>query len=276
MAKLNLSKSSITVNATEPVPGVLQVTRDVIDVSSETGRKPDPKWVHTDAAGHFHAWSAAGTTPTLERRTRHVECDDSCAHWDDEPCAGYDVPYLACRICGEEIRPGTVRDDARYRPGLIDWSVTAAVLVTPGDQVTVRVELPDREVFGVAVASEVTAGLGEPRTVLRGNGEYGERSIRQAPASVQVDPLHRWGEPQVKGINVDSIAGAVWAGESVATVADEYDLTEADVLVACWYMGRHGPKPWRRKFAEWSKGYEIACVKRLPPADPPSREDPSK
>lgn len=73
-----------------------------------------------------------------------------------------------------------------------------------------------------------------------------------------VDPSMRFGRPHVKGIPVDAIVGMLSAGESVATVADNYDLTRADVLVACWYVGAFGlpesPRRWRTALREWATG----------------------
>ncbi len=59
---------------------------------------------------------------------------------------------------------------------------------------------------------------------------------------VSHDPCQRWGDPAVsgKGISVRVVAEQVWAGERVDVVADEYDLTRGDVLVACWHAGRVG------------------------------------
>ena len=69
---------------------------------------------------------------------------------------------------------------------------------------------------------------------------------------VRVDPAQSWGQPAVKGVSCEAIAGMLLAGEDVDTVADEYGLTRADVLVACWYLGRLGPRRYRRLWAVWA------------------------
>lgn len=70
---------------------------------------------------------------------------------------------------------------------------------------------------------------------------------------VRIDPAQAFGQPAVKGVGVEHIAGMYLAGESIATVADEYGLTRADVLVACWYQGRYGSPRWRRLWREWAE-----------------------
>lgn len=59
---------------------------------------------------------------------------------------------------------------------------------------------------------------------------------------VSVDPAVQFGHPCIAGTGapVDVIAERVYAGEPVTAVADDYDVTRADVLVACWYVARHG------------------------------------
>lgn len=71
--------------------------------------------------------------------------------------------------------------------------------------------------------------------------------------AVVFDPGIRFGWPQVVGIPVESIGGMVWAGENVDTTADEYDLTRDQVLVACWWLGIHGAKKWRRRWKVWAQ-----------------------
>lgn len=68
---------------------------------------------------------------------------------------------------------------------------------------------------------------------------------------VWTNPGFSFGEPCTanRRIPVETIAGAVRAGDSVDAVAAEFDLTRGDVLVACWYAARHIPR-WRRR-PEW-------------------------
>jgi uncharacterized protein (DUF433 family) len=74
---------------------------------------------------------------------------------------------------------------------------------------------------------------------------------------VRVDPAIRFGDPHVKGISVAAIVGMLSAGESMEGVAEDYDLTRADILVGCWYVGIYGlpesPRAWRKALREWAK-----------------------
>ena len=69
---------------------------------------------------------------------------------------------------------------------------------------------------------------------------------------VEIDPSMRFGRPHIRGIPVDSIGGMLAAGESVATVADEYGMTRGEVLVACWYLGLYGTRRWKRLLRDWA------------------------
>ena len=86
--------------------------------------------------------------------------------------------------------------------------------------------------------------------------ERGERFFTAPPIDrphVRTDPAQRFGQPHVKGISVDAITCMLLAGESLTTVADEYGLTRADVLVACWHQGLYGTPRWRRMWRGWAK-----------------------
>lgn len=83
---------------------------------------------------------------------------------------------------------------------------------------------------------------------------------------VSVDPAMRFGQPTVNGtrLPVQTLVDYVWAGEDPDVVAEEYDVTRADILVACWFAGTYGlpgrrqqlfPTPlWRRRWGEWADG----------------------
>lgn len=98
---------------------------------------------------------------------------------------------------------------------------------------------------------------------------------------VRVDPAQRWGQPAVKGISVDAIVGMVLAGEGVATVAYEYDLTRSEVLVACWHAGLYGDKRHRRLWKAWARDVAGPVLWKAEPAlydtipDPPVPERPA-
>ncbi len=54
---------------------------------------------------------------------------------------------------------------------------------------------------------------------------------------ISMDPDVRFGKPCIAGTRIDvaTVVGALAAGESVATVADEYALSSAQVLTALAY-----------------------------------------
>lgn len=80
---------------------------------------------------------------------------------------------------------------------------------------------------------------------------------------VQVDPAVQFGRPCIAGtrICVDVVAEQVYAGDPVDAVADDFDVSRADVLVACWYVARHGTgdglglrTKLRRAWQDWLAG----------------------
>lgn len=175
--------TEITLNSGTPMPGELHIEVDIITVESATATKPDPTWTHTDAAGHWHAYDNDGKLPTLEPRTRHVDCDGIHDFGDqaDEDCDGYDVTDWHCRICGEQVEPKRLPDRGpREIPGRKHWWVQ---LVTDReiavDRAVVRVKVGDRLYFGVAaVRTESMEGDSHGFRVtsrIDGIGPLGER-----------------------------------------------------------------------------------------------------
>lgn len=96
-----------------------------------------------------------------------------------------------------------------------------------------------------------------------------------ADPHVRTDPTRRFGRPTVRGISVDAVAGMVWAGEDVETMADEYHLTRPDVLVACWWQSTYGPYRYRHAWRGWLRASEAEIARdewdKVP--DPPGSED---
>lgn len=79
---------------------------------------------------------------------------------------------------------------------------------------------------------------------------------------ITIDPAMAWGAPAIKGVSTEAIAGAVRAGEDFATVADEYDLTRHDVILACWYEGAAGA--YRREWRSWTHAVGRALAGWVP------------
>lgn len=92
---------------------------------------------------------------------------------------------------------------------------------------------------------------------------------------ITIDPALRFGCPHIKGISTDAIAGMVRAGESFATVADEYDLSVHEVILACWWEAQPAPR-YRREWRQWADsvapalgGWEPLDVEAI--AEPPAK-----
>jgi uncharacterized protein (DUF433 family) len=92
---------------------------------------------------------------------------------------------------------------------------------------------------------------------------------------ITIDPAVRSGQPQIKRITVDDAAGMVMAGESLATIADEYDLSLHEVVLLCWCAGTHGR--YRREWRTWADrltpalgGWEPLDVEAI--EEPPAKE----
>lgn len=86
-----------------------------------------------------------------------------------------------------------------------------------------------------------------------------------------------------------AIAGPIWAGDSVDSVAHDYGTTREDVLVACWFLAtygieaawwngekRHAPgRVWVKRWGGWAAQYAAEFWRHqydvIP--DPPARED---
>lgn len=56
-------------------------------------------------------------------------------------------------------------------------------------------------------------------------------------AHISIHPGYQFGQPVIAGTRVptSSLAGCVFAGDPVDTVADDYGATREEVLLACWY-----------------------------------------
>lgn len=137
-----------------PVHGSYEVTRELIDVTTEY--EADPNWRHVDSHGHVHRWMA-GPDPVVPLTESHlhylhpeqrpvlpslVNVGDPEPHWC-ELCHGeYQPTHYECRLCGDVVKPRSRRTvGRRHIPGLksIEFEVEeylplGDVMVTvPGD-----------------------------------------------------------------------------------------------------------------------------------------------
>lgn len=68
---------------------------------------------------------------------------------------------------------------------------------------------------------------------------------------VRVEPPVRFGAAHIGGISCNAIADVVLT-EGVEVAMDRHSLRREDVLVACWFQGRHGGRRWRFWF-DWAQ-----------------------
>lgn len=92
-------------------------------------------------------------------------------------------------------------------------------------------------------------------------GDQDTPPARRASPFVSLSPAMRWGAPTINHtrLPVSAIAGMLWAEKSVAAVCDDYEITRADVLVACWYLGMYGShenRQWRRRWHGWAQAVD--------------------
>lgn len=67
---------------------------------------------------------------------------------------------------------------------------------------------------------------------------------------ITVDPAVNWGRPQIRGIPTNAVAGMFASGEGLETVAEDYDLTRHEVLLALWHEAVYGGHPGWRAWSE--------------------------
>jgi len=75
---------------------------------------------------------------------------------------------------------------------------------------------------------------------------------------VSIDPAMQSGRPCVSHtrLTVETVAVYIWGGYTPEDVAEEFDVTPADVLVACWYAGTYGIPgswDWRARWGKWAE-----------------------
>jgi uncharacterized protein (DUF433 family) len=99
-----------------------------------------------------------------------------------------------------------------------------------------------------------------------------EKPNRADRPAIRVEPGMRFGEPHIGGVTVDALASMVWAGESVDKVAEDYERTPAEVLLACWFKARHGTRAWRKRWAAWLDEMEMWRGNYDKVPDPPNRD----
>lgn len=149
--------------------GTLHIADNTQTVWTE-GPQPDPNWSHVDEARHFHARDDEGGLPTLDAVPEHVDC--GCETCNGE---GYTITHWHCRICREEITPGSIPGlhSTTIPVGPSEWTVEIADPppdVAHAERVSVRVEMGETVLFGVATVEPLSVSSQEARFLLRGDG----------------------------------------------------------------------------------------------------------
>jgi hypothetical protein len=120
MAVSTLALGTARVNRVE-VHSVV-VTAEV-EMARTRGSRPVTSWMHTDTAGHFHAYGPDGGLPTLRAVDTHIPCDGLCAVRGG--CEGYGERSYRCLICDAPVVPATVAGGDTMVP--VDTRYFAAV-----------------------------------------------------------------------------------------------------------------------------------------------------
>lgn len=77
---------------------------------------------------------------------------------------------------------------------------------------------------------------------------------------ISIDPAMKCGSPTLNHTRLpaESVARCVWDGWDLAKLqADGWSyLRRSDVLVCCWFLGRHGSRTWRKRWEPWAKAVQ--------------------
>lgn len=94
--------------------------------------------------------------------------------------------------------------------------------------------------------------------------------------AVTHDPQVNYGRPLIGPVPTESVADAVWLGDSAETVADDYSLSRDQVLVACWYEATHGDSDRQPRWGAWATehadAFHYGHFDAIP--DPPAKPTP--
>lgn len=86
--------------------------------------------------------------------------------------------------------------------------------------------------------------------------EHGQRPkyIERVPSIVFYPPIGMPGRPTIEGhrLSAEHMAGQALHFGFAQTMKD-YQLTNAELLVACWWAGQYGPRRFKRAWADWSQ-----------------------
>lgn len=142
----------------------IDVDQEWIDVTS--GRPTaDPRWTHTDAAGHAHHYKNGYPTLSYVVDEQHW-CNGDEGLGPHDPHWAVDRSHYECLVCGEHITPGTLPPFTSQRiPGVR----TAYITGRRADGVTIRAVLTGDEYEAIeadtAAAESIIDGMPDERIV---------------------------------------------------------------------------------------------------------------
>lgn len=183
MAKAVTAVGQAFVNGKPLLNCEVHVEVEQIDVTTMT--EPDPNWTFIDAAGHFHAYTKEFALPTLKRVEVYVDADQVEGLDEDYDEDDYAIVELHCRICDENIVPGTRPTmGSKSVPGRMSWSVDVTgrtedlrPLANATKLVSFWMDSP--KVFGVGMLlANVTPVHPDGKfmaAIIEGDGELGSR-----------------------------------------------------------------------------------------------------
>lgn len=210
------------------------IARDALDTANEPG---------------LRAAAASAYRAGREAAARDIETNqgDRCPDCGGKPASTKWVRGNGDKIgrCGGghtwTVRPKDWRPPAQIARGPVEVTRPAQTPAEP----------PGRPEVPTALAGPPTA---EPDRFT------GPSRPTPEPPHVRVEPGVRFGRPHIGGVTVEAIVGTLTAGDDPSTVADGYGLGRADLLLACWYVARHGPPCRREAWAGWLDRWEATIA----------------
>lgn len=91
---------------------------------------------------------------------------------------------------------------------------------------------------------------------------------------VSVYPGMKSGQPTLNRtrLDVETVVAYVWAGHSFEEVARSWNVSRAEILVCCWFVGEHGSRTWRKRWGAWAQSaYEVLARGAEAPWPPTAR-----
>lgn len=105
-----------------------------------------------------------------------------------------------------------------------------------------------------------------PKSAEKGSEDRTDR------AYVAIDPAVVFGRPCIasRRVETEKVADRIYYGFPLSEVAGLWELTEREVMVACWYEACYGRRRFKNWWSEWGKD----AVEKLWHVDGPLPEPP--